>query len=99
MANVRLLGRADVDLEEARAYYAARSLRAAHTFEDAVSAALARLAAMPEIYALTDDRHRLCPIKKSQYLIVYRFDQAANEVVVVAVPHAKQNPTSWQPSP
>ena len=60
MASVRLLRRAEADLEEAVAWHEARSLRVARRFEDAVTAALERIASMPEMYALFDDRHRLC---------------------------------------
>ena len=60
MASVRLLRRAEADLEEAVAWHEARSPRVARRFEDAVTAALERIASMPEMYALFDDRHRLC---------------------------------------
>ena len=59
MASMRLLRRAEADLEEAVAWQEARSLRVARRFEDAVTAALDRVVAMPEMYALVDDQHRL----------------------------------------
>lgn len=96
MASVRLLRRAEADLEEAVAWYEARSLQAARRFEAAVSAALERIGMMPEMYALVDERHRLCPVRKSPYLIVYRYEPNAGEVVVIAVAHAKQDPPAWQ---
>lgn len=95
MASVRLLRRAEADLEQAVAWYEARSPQGARRFEGAVTAALERLAAMPEMYALVDERHRLCPVRKSQYLIVYRYEPGADEVVVLAVAHAKQDPPAW----
>ena len=95
MASVRLLLRAEADLEDAVAWYEARSQAVARRFEDAVTAALSRIAVMPEMYALIDDWHRLCPLRKSQYLIAYRFDQTLDDVVVIALPHAKQHPRSW----
>jgi plasmid stabilization system protein ParE len=98
VASVRFLGRAALDLEEAVAWYEARSQTVARRFETAVTAALARIAAMPQIYALVDDQYRLCPIHKSQYLIAYRFDPPTDEVVVIAVPHAKQDPKTWLPT-
>ena len=61
-----------------------------------VAAALERIAAMPQLYALVDERHRLIPIRKSQYLIVYRYEPDADEVIVVAVAHAKRNPPPWR---
>jgi plasmid stabilization system protein ParE len=53
VANVQLLRRAEADLEEAVAWYESRSLRAARRFEREMTAALDRLAAMPEARALT----------------------------------------------
>jgi plasmid stabilization system protein ParE len=91
-----LLRRAEADLEEAVAWYEARSSKAARNFEAAVSAALVRIAGNPELYPLEDDLHRICPMRKSQYVIVYRHDPAANVVVVIAVAHAKQDPRPWQ---
>jgi plasmid stabilization system protein ParE len=96
MANVRLLRQADSDLEEAVAWYESHSRQAAARFQQEVASALARIAALPELYALSDERHRLCPIRKSQYILVYRFEQDKDEVVVVAVAHAKRDPQKWQ---
>ena len=96
MASVRLLRRAEADLEEAVAWHEARSLQVVRRFEDAVTAALDRVAVMPEMYALVDDQHRLCPVRKSHYLIVYRYEKDDDEVVVVAVVHAKRDPRAWQ---
>ncbi len=99
MASVRLLLRAEADLEEAVAWYDARSSLAGRRFEEQVAAALERLEAQPEMYALIDDRHRLCPIRRSQYLIVYRYDPGSAEVLVIAVAHARQDPPPWRSGP
>jgi plasmid stabilization system protein ParE len=96
MASVRLLRRAEADLETAVAWYESYSSRAARRFENAVNSALQRIAAHPEIYALVDDRHRLCPVRRSRYFLVYRFDPATDEVVVVAVAHGSRDPGPWQ---
>ena len=84
-------------MEEAVAWHEARNPRVARRFEDAVTAALDRVAQVPEMYALVDDQHWLCPVRKSQYLIVYRYEPDTNEVVVIAVAHAKRDPPAWQP--
>jgi plasmid stabilization system protein ParE len=84
-------------LDEAVAWYEARSLAVARRFETTVVAALARISAMPQIYALVDGHYRLCPIRKSHYLIAYHFEPAPDEVVVIAIPHAKQDPRTWLP--
>ena len=96
MASVRLLRRAEAELEDAVAWHETRSPRVVRRFEDAVTVALDRLGAMPEIYALVDDQHRLCPVRKSQYVIVYQYKKDIDEVVVVAVVHARRDPRTWQ---
>ncbi len=96
MASVRLLLAAVDDLEEAVAWYEARSPRAARRFKGEVAAALARIASTPELYALADDRHRLCPVHRSPYLIAYRYDQTTGEAVVIAVAHGSQDPPAWE---
>jgi plasmid stabilization system protein ParE len=93
---VRLLLRAEADLEEAVAWFESGSPRAARRFEDAVAAAVERIAGMPELYALIDELHRVCPVRRSQYLIVYRYEPDSDEVIIVAVAHAKQDPPPWQ---
>jgi plasmid stabilization system protein ParE len=94
---VRLLRRAEADVEGAVAWYEARSLRAARRFEDEVAAAMGRIGAMPEMYAPDDGGLRICPIRRSQYLIVYRYEPDDDEVIVLAVPHASRDPSAWQP--
>lgn len=96
MASVRLLRRAEADLGDAIAWYEARSSQAARRFESAMLAALARIGSMPELYAETDGGLRLCPVRKYPYVIQYRFDLHADEVVVAAVSDARQDPLRWQ---
>ena len=96
MVSVRLLRRAEADLEEAAAWYESRSPRTARRFEDAAIAAVGRIAAMPEMYALADERHRVCPTRRSQYLIVYRYEPMNDEAIIVAVAHVSQDPPVWQ---
>ena len=93
MASVRLLRRAEADLDLAVAWYQSRSALAARRFQAAVTAALDRIAAMPEMYPLVDKYHQLCPVRKSQYLIVYRFEPEANQIVVIAFACSATGPT------
>ena len=85
MANVRLLPQAEADILEAAAWYEARDPRTARRFEDAVTAAIDRLGAMPELYSAEGDQHRRCPVRKSRYVVVYRYDPRRDEAVVAAV--------------
>ncbi len=95
MVEIRFLVRADFDLEAAIAWFEDRSHRAARRFEVEVAAALDRIARFPELYARIDERHRICPIRKSQFLLVYRFQPTTKTITVVAVPHAHQEPRDW----
>jgi plasmid stabilization system protein ParE len=95
MANIRLLRKAVADLDEAIAWYESRDLRAAERFRQEVNAALDRISALPESYPLSDWQHRLCLIRKSQYIVVYRYDPDENEVIVVGFPHGKRDPKKW----
>jgi plasmid stabilization system protein ParE len=95
MASVRFLKRAEADLEDAVAWYESQSVAVARRFEAAVTAGIERITAMPELSTLVDDRHRLCPVRKSQYLLVYRYEKDMDEIVIVAVAHEAQGPRPW----
>ncbi len=92
MASVRLLSRAERDFESAAEWYDSRSGPSARRFEDAVAGAQATLARLPQLYAPDQTGQRVCPVAGFPYLLVYRYDAAANEVVVSAVEHARQGP-------
>lgn len=91
MAKIRLLPRAEEDIDEVITWYLARNPRAARTFNDAVTAATERVRSMPELYALGDDSHRRCPVGKSRYVLVYRYDTVEDEVVVAGVVNPAEN--------
>ena len=58
MGDVSFLPAAQVDYDEALAWYLKRSARAAAGFEAAVAHGVQRVADDPETYALIDKRHR-----------------------------------------
>lgn len=95
MSSLRLMVRAELDLENAVAWYESRSPMAARRFEISVVATLDRIARLPEMYALMDGLHRVCPIRRSLYLVVYRYEAVIDEVVVIAVAHANQDAPPW----
>ena len=67
MASVRFGRAARAELRAATARYAAISTQVVARFHAAVREAQARLASLPEIYALEGDLHRVCPINRSSY--------------------------------
>ncbi len=64
MLNVSFLPAADADYQAALAWYRARNPRAAERFESAVAEGVQRIADRPELYALVDDRHRRCLLRR-----------------------------------
>ena len=94
MQAVEFLGAARLDFDESFDWYAKRSVNAALRFVGAVDAALVKVATNPTQFASPDGLHRECPVKKFPYRIVYRIVE--NQVLVVAIAHAKRRPGYWQ---
>ncbi len=65
---------ARADYEAVLAWYAARSPQAATGFEAEVECAAESLGRFPEAFALADDRHRACPVRRYPYSLVYRYE-------------------------
>jgi plasmid stabilization system protein ParE len=94
VADVRFLPAAEADAQAALAWYRGRSARAAAAFEAALADAVQRVADSPDAYALIDDRHRRCLLKRYPYSLVYR--GVPDGVLVVAVAHSSRSPSFWQ---
>jgi plasmid stabilization system protein ParE len=93
VAEVRLTPDAEAEYEEALAWYLARSVRAAARFETAFEAAVASIESNPNLYALIDDEHRACLLRRYPYSLVYRVQ--GDQVQVIAVAHASRDPGYW----
>jgi plasmid stabilization system protein ParE len=85
---------AEADYLEALVWYAKRSRRAAEGFEAEFDAALAKIAKAPLRFALCDQRHRRFLMRRYPYQVVYRIER--DDVVVIAVAHAKRKPRFWK---
>ena len=94
MANVSFLPAATADYHAALAWYRARSPQAAAGFDAAVADAVQRIANSPELYALVDDRHRRCLLRRYPYSLIYRVESTG--VLVVAVAHSRRSSSYWQ---
>lgn len=81
------------DFDESFDWYLQRSAEAAVRFANSVDAALTVVAADPERFAVVDELHRECPVKRFPFRIVYRVVE--NRVLVVAIAHAKRRPGYW----
>jgi plasmid stabilization system protein ParE len=94
MAKVSFLPAAEQDYQEALDWYQTRSVRAAAGFEAAMEVALQRIADAPESPPLCDDRHRFYVLRRYPYSVIYRVE--SEDVLVVAVAHARRSPAFWQ---
>jgi plasmid stabilization system protein ParE len=94
MLRIDYLPGARRDFDESFDWYAARSTRTAQRFVAAVDAALTTLADDPMRFASPDGMHHECPVKKFPFRIVYRL--LDDEVLIVAVAHAKRRPGYWR---
>jgi len=92
--SVTFLPAAQAEYQGAVAWYRARSQQAADNFEAAVADAVQQIADNPQLYALIDDRHRRCILRRYPYSLVYRVEPAG--VIVVAVVHSRRSSSHWQ---
>ena len=85
---------AQVDYDESLDWYASRSAPAARKFAEAVDKSLRRIQRNPEQFRAVDALHRECTLQRFPFRIIFR---ATNEqIVVVAVVHAKRRPRYWR---
>lgn len=94
MVDVTFLPAAEADYQAALAWYRARSMRSAAGFEAAVADGVQRVADNPGLYALIDDRHRRCLIRRYPYSLIYRVEP--DGVLIVAVAHSRRSSSYWQ---
>jgi plasmid stabilization system protein ParE len=94
MADLSFLPAAVADYQDALDWYQSRSAQAAAGFEAAVEVALRQIADAPERWTRCDDRHRFYILRRYPYSIVYRLE--TENVLVVAVAHARRSETFWR---
>ncbi len=93
MKPVRFHLAAEQELEEAIAWYRARSVVAGQAFELEFEAALRQIAENPERWASEDPGTRRFRLKRFPYTILYRIRQT--HIFVTAVAHKRQRPRYW----
>ena len=82
------------DYHAATAWYFARSEKVAYKFDAALAAALERILATPELYALVDPHHRRGLLRRFPYSIIYRVRQ--DDILVLAVAHSRRSSSFWK---
>ena len=94
MLPINYLAKARQDFDESARWYAARSEIAAMRFVDAVDAAISQIASKSQSFPVVGRDHRECRVKGFPFRIIFR--QLENQIVIVAVAHAKRRPNFWQ---
>jgi plasmid stabilization system protein ParE len=94
MGKPHITSAAEWDFSEALCWYSERSQRAAEGFETEFDRALEMIAADPRRFPYCDKRHRFYLMDRYPYQIIYREEH--NEVLVIAIAHAKRKPGYWE---
>ncbi len=94
---IRFSQLASDDLTEVLGWYKEQNAEGLHKrFIEALSQVLKRLENNPESNPIVHKNVRQALLKKFPYKILYTFDNAIVEVLVIAVIHQKRDPKIWQ---
>ena len=85
---------AQADLLAARDWYAQQRAGLEDAFAEAVEQLLARIEAMPELYAAVLRDVRRGKLRRFPYVVYYRV--LADRIEVIAVLHGSRDPQVWQ---
>ncbi|MBL8797931.1 MAG: type II toxin-antitoxin system RelE/ParE family toxin [Planctomycetia bacterium] len=85
---------AENDLLQAKEWYAAKSVELGDDFATKFEEALARVQAMPELYAATYRNVRKAKLRRFPYVVYYRI--LTDRIEVLAVLHGGRNPRIWR---
>jgi plasmid stabilization system protein ParE len=94
MLPIKYLPGARQDFVESFDWYADRSVVAAERFANAVDAAMQRIAQDATTLTYVDRIHQECRVKRFPFRIIFR--QLENQILVVAIAHAKRRPDYWR---
>ena len=93
---VRLLDAAEFDLAEAFDYYELARVGLGRTFVDAFRRAADQILEYPRGWRPLDNVYRQCRLRRFPYGIIYRVDEAAGQIVIVAVMQLNRRPDTWR---
>ena len=92
---VTFLKIAAAEFDDAVTYYESEQPGLGARFHSEVSRSLKRIMDFPSAYQTFSPRTRRCLIAKFPYGIIYRYEPANGEVLVVAVAHLHRRPDYW----
>jgi plasmid stabilization system protein ParE len=84
----------EADLWQARDWYWQDNAELAAAFVDSFDAIIARIEAMPELYAVALKNIRRGKLRRFPYLIYYRV--LSDRIEVIGVFHGSRDPRAWQ---
>src|SRR5688572_6159846 len=90
---IEYLDGAKLDFNETFDWYAERRVEAARGFAIAVDEALERIVDDPNRFPVIRRNCRYCTLKRYPFRIVYR--EEVEQIVVIAIAHAKRRPGYW----
>ena len=94
---IRFSQLASDDLTEILGWYKEQNVEGLHKrFIEALSIVLKRLENNPQANPIVHNNVRQALLKKFPYKILYTFDNALVEVLIIAVIHQKRDPKIWQ---
>lgn len=94
MRAARFLESAEVELDEAVAYFDARLAGLGDRFQHEVEITVSRIVEYPEIGSPLSKRVRKFRVRKFKYNVIYATD--GEEIVIIAVAHHRKRPRYWR---
>jgi plasmid stabilization system protein ParE len=91
-----ILDEAEDDLEQAFDYYEAERKGLGGGMVIEFRRGLERILEFPEAWQRLDEIYRRYRLKRFPYGMVYRIDRAANQIIIVAIPHLSREPGWWR---
>jgi toxin ParE1/3/4 len=82
------------EAENAVAWYAERSMRAAERFVQEMEAAVAAIGGTPERWPLFDGEARRILLRRYPYVVIYRV--LTDRIQILAVAHGRRRPGYWR---
>lgn len=94
MLPLYFLDEAETELEEAQAWYEARSPGLGQAFVTSIQASIERIRRSPFRHPAVDHEVRRALTRRFPYAIFYLVDE--DQVVVIAVFHSSRDPKEWK---
>ncbi len=88
---------AEQDIDSAYAWYESRQVGLGDRFLNAVDAGMAGILRAPKVGRLILGKYRRALVRhRFPYVVVYRYDDVSDTVIIHGVFHTSQDPALWQ---